>query len=177
MKHTSHVSSCKLPAAGLIRHCTQITLSSNTHVDRRSGYATGVNIFTRDCRAPFSAIMSFIDWPLAWDIVVRLQSRNSPRRFCFTSGRVINLYDHTEQVIKCFRRKNKCRRQDSPGAILPSAGKQNLYRWCTSSSLFLFTVCIYHKVSKITFNLKNVFRDKGHIRFSYLQTHLILKHY
>lgn len=55
-------------------------------------------VFTSDCRTPSNTMISVIELSLVCDKVVRLQSKKSPRYFCFTSGRVMNLSHHVQKT-------------------------------------------------------------------------------
>lgn len=83
----------------LIPQCTQIRLASYKHRQVRTRRHRLrchrlAYVLTSDCRAPSRTMMPLVDWSLFCDIVVRLQSKKSPRHFCFTSGRVMNLYSN-----------------------------------------------------------------------------------
>lgn len=90
-------------------------------------------LFTSDCKAPSSTMMSLVDWSLVCVIVVRLQSKKPPRHFCFTSGRVMNLYHHVwkDKKVRGFISINKGWHQER-------LSKKNLALYWLQNQLQLF---------------------------------------
>lgn len=91
----------------LIPQCTQIRLASYKHRQvrtrqQRLGCHRLAYVLTSDCRAPSSTMMPLVDWSLFCNMVVRLQSKKSPRHFCFTSGRVMNLYSDVHRCTQVW---------------------------------------------------------------------------
>lgn len=130
LSHVSHVSSCKFTSA-----CFDTTVHTDwtgfvqtqTGEDTTTEAWVSSTVLTSDCRAPSRTMMPLVDWSLFCDIVVRLQSRKSPRHFCFTSGRVMNLWSNVqleERVIKgCGNKTTK----SIPRKTLPSTGFKSNY--------------------------------------------------
>lgn len=86
---------CTRMTVGSIKQCRRVC-TQNQQRTYGQWVCGWVCVFTSDCNVPSSTIISLIDWSLVWDIVLRHQSKKSPRRFCFTSGRVMNLQSHVQ---------------------------------------------------------------------------------
>lgn len=83
-------------------------------------------VFTSDCRTPSNAMISVIDLSPVCDKVLRLQSKNSARYFCFTSGRVTNLLHHVQKTRKWIPVSSKVPKT-IPKWKLPSTGWNTNY--------------------------------------------------